>query len=94
MNVSPIDIDISPISFTIGSICGSVVGSLFDLSLLRKDPKHYALGIPSGMLVGMYGGGVLGLVTNTLIHDYGVFGGIICGCIGGICGAMAPKQVP
>ena len=88
------NISVSPVSFTIGMACGSIVGAMFDFSLIRRNPKRYAVSVPSGVLVGMYGGGVLGLLTDTIINDYGVVGGILCGCIGGMCGAMASKQAP
>jgi hypothetical protein len=82
-----------PVSFVTGTTCGVIVGWMFDTSIIQKDPLHFATGFPSGVTIGMYTGGTLGVISDLLIHDKGITGGIIGGIIGGVGGLFAPKRV-
>lgn len=85
--------DTSPISFVVGTVCGLVAGTILDNSTIQIDPYHYALSMPSGVIIGLYCGGVFGVVSNSMIRDLGVTGGIFAGIIGGLGGKMSPSRL-
>jgi hypothetical protein len=82
-----------PVSFNIGTVCGTIVGAIFDISIIQIDPLHYATSFPSGVIVGMYTGGPLGVISGLILCDNGVTGGIVGGVIGGVGGLFSPKRI-
>jgi len=52
-------------------------------------PIHYANGFPSGVTIVLFSDGTLGVISDLLIHDNEVTGGII----GGVSGLFTPKRV-
>jgi hypothetical protein len=82
-----------PISFVVGTVYGTITGVIIDLSIIHGDPLHYANSFPSGVIVGMYIGGPLGVISDFLIRDNGVIGGIVGGIVGGVGGLFSPKRI-
>ena len=75
-------------SLFVGTVCGSLAGYTIDKIFMYIDPNHYQRGISSGVIIGIFGGGIFGAAGQLILHDYGVSGGILIGVVGGVAGGV------
>ncbi len=75
------------ISFVVGTISGSIVGATIDLLAIKQNKLLYSTSWPSGVTCGLGLGGIFGIISNFLLNDNGIVGGIAIGSVTGILGA-------
>jgi hypothetical protein len=79
-------------SFVIGTITGAIAGSFVDRCVISISPMHYAMRVPSGVVSGMFLGGIGGVLSECISNDSGILGGTLVGVTGGVLGGItAPK---
>jgi hypothetical protein len=73
------------IGFSVGTSVGTCVGGIVHStlrSIIKKNDRPVFI-LP-GFGLGFLTGGISGIISSTIIHDFGIFGGAVAGALSGV----------